>query len=546
MAEVTPPYVMDMPLLLSSMLVRTARHHRHAEIVSARPDGIQRHRYADCELRARRVAQMLASLGAGPGDRIGTLAWNDHRHYELYFGISGHGAICHTVNPRLFPEQIVHIINDAQDRFVVFSTDFLPLLQAIAPQCPSVEGWIALDPVPDGTLIGASAPRDFETLLAAQDGDYAWPELDERSPAFLCYTSGTTGLPKGVVYTHRSTVLHTYATALPDSYRLSALDTVMPAVPMFHANAWESVFVATLVGANLVLPGSKLDGASLHRLMEAEQVTFSIGVPTIWFNLLTHVQQHGLRFSSLRTLIVGGAATPMSTFEGYAQLGVELVQGWGMTETAALTTCNRPAACERGRTATQQPATAMRQGRIVAGADMRVVDEQGNDIPWGSGRSGHFQVKAPWVTARYYRADAPATQDGWLPTGDMAEIDADGHARLTDRSKDVIKSGGEWISSVDLENIAADLPGVQLAACIAATHPKWGERPLLIIQRKDDADLDEAEVLAFFRGKVPRWSEPDAVVFIDQMPLTATGKLYKLPLRQHYRDLLVSTAKVSS
>ncbi len=547
MVEVTPPYAMDVPLLVSSMLVRTARHHRHAEIVSVCDDGIRRHRYTDCELRARHVAQVLAALDTTPGDRVGTLAWNDHRHYELYFGVSGYGAICHTINPRLFAEQIVHIINDAQDRFIFFSADFLPLLQSIAVHCPAVEAWIALDPVPTDTHLGPLTPLDYEALLAEQDGDYTWPALDERSPAFLCYTSGTTGLPKGVIYTHRSTVLHTYATALPDSYKLSALDTVMPAVPMFHANAWESAFVATLVGATLVLPGSKLDGASLYRLIEAEQVTFSIGVPTIWFNLLNHVQQQGLRFSSLHTLIVGGAATPMSTFEGYAGLGVDLIQGWGMTETAALTTCSRPGAQQRGQTVdAQRQGIAMRQGRIVAGADMRVVDDAGRELAWGSGEAGHFQVKAPWVTARYYRADAPATQDGWLPTGDMAEIDADGYARLTDRSKDVIKSGGEWISSVDLENIAADLPGVQLAACIAATHPKWGERPVLVIQRKDDAPLNEAEVLAFFRGKVPRWSEPDAVVFIEQMPLTATGKLYKLQLRQHYRNLLETAAKADS
>lgn len=532
-------YSMDIPLLLSSLLHNAARHHRNAEIVSVIDGQPHRYGYADCEWRARRVVQMLTTLGVGQGDRVGTLAWNDHRHLELYFGISGMGAICHTVNPRLFTEQILHIVNDAQDRIVIFSPDFLPLVTEIAPLCPSVESWIMLGD-PKGLTLRGKPVLDFEALLAAQTDDTTWPVLDERSAAFLCYTSGTTGQPKGVVYSHRATVLHAYACALPDSHNVSAREVVMPVVPMFHANAWEAPFSATLTGAKLVLPGSRLDGESLYRLIEQEGVTFSIGVPTVWFTLLRYMQERQLRFTTLRRLLLGGAATPPSMIDAYAALGVELYQGWGMTETAALTTCAQPLRQHATLTPDEQRRRVFgNAGRVVAGADMRIVDEQGNELPWGEDSAGHFQVRAPWAITRYYGATQSALSDGWLPTGDIATIDADGYMRLTDRNKDVVKSGGEWISSVEIENIAVSCPGVRMAACIAATHHKWGERPVLIVQRDEQSETTAEQVLAFFQGKVAKWWIPDAVVFVDDMPLTATGKLFKLKLREAYGNTLI-------
>jgi len=533
-------YSMDCPLLLSGVLQRAARHHRHSAIVSI-VDGQERsHTYADCELRARKVAQGLKSLGVEVQDRVGTLAWNDHRHYELYFGISGMGAICHTINPRLFPEQIVFIVNDAQDRVIVFSPDFLPLVERIAGQCPGVAHWIMLGDPPPSLHLQGSAVLGYEELLADQAGDQEWPTFDERTPAFLCYTSGTTGNPKGVIYTHRTTLLHAYACALPDSHDTSARDVVLPAVPMFHANAWEAPFTTTLTGARLVLPGPRLDGESLHALIERHSVTFAIGVPTVWFTLLRHMQDKGLRFSTLRRLLLGGSATAPVLIDGYAELGVEVYQGWGMTEVASLTTCARPlsihstlAGEERRRTVSGSA------GRIVAGADMRIVDANGREVAWAPDSVGELQVRAPWASSRYFNAQTSALKDGWLPTGDIASIDADGYMRLMDRSKDLIKSGGEWISSVEVENIAAGAPGVQAAACIAAADPKWGERPLLVVKRKEGHPVGEQDVLEHLRTRVARWWVPDAVVFVEEMPMTATGKLYKLRLRELYGNHLL-------
>ncbi len=533
-------HAMDIPLLLTHLLQQAARHHRHSEIVSVVQGQTFRRSYADCELRARKVAGALTALGIRAGDRVATLAWNDHRHYELYFGISGMGAICHTVNPRLFLEQLVYIVNDAQDRILFYSADFADLVAQLAPQCPSVEHWVLID---DACAPGSLPAGQFgyEQLLAQQDGSFAWPELDERTDAFLCYTSGTTGQPKGVIYTHRATVLHAYAVALPDSQNISASEVVMPVVPMFHANAWEAPFAATLTGAKLVLPGGQLDGASLYRLMEAEGVTFSIGVPTVWLNVLNYLQQNQLRPRTLRRLLLGGSATPLSMMEAYAQMGVEVTQGWGMTETAALTLTARPLAKHRAYAPEQlREQVFLTAGRAVAGADVRTVDEEGQEIPWGSGRPGDLQVRAPWVIARYFKAAAPATVQGWLPTGDIALIDQDGYVRLTDRSKDVIKSGGEWISSVELENLAMAIPGVQLVACIAGKHERWGERPVLVVQPQAGAELTEAQVLSALDGKVAKWWMPDAVVFVEQLPMTATGKLFKLALREQFGDHLLS------
>ncbi|QIL72574.1 long-chain fatty acid--CoA ligase [Diaphorobacter sp. HDW4B] len=523
-------HAMDIPFLLSNLLQGAARHHKHGEIVSVIHGQTVRHTYADCELRARKLAQGLKAMGIQHGDRVATLAWNDHRHYEMYFGIPGIGAICHTVNPRLFVEQIVYIINNAQDVALFYSADFQELVDKVRPHCPSVRHWLCLDSA-DGT-----APSDYEALLAQHAGDMVWPEFDERSDAFLCYTSGTTGQPKGVLYTHRSTVIHAYAVSLPDAQNVSAMSVLMPVVPMFHANAWESPFATTLTGAKLVLPGSKLDGASLHRLIDQEGVTMSIGVPTIWFNVLSYMQQNNVRVPTLKRLLLGGSPTPLSMIEAYHALGIQVTQGWGMTETAAMTTTSQPLAQHRDVPLKEQHRTIYQSaGRAVPGADMRTVDDAGKEIPWGSKQPGELQVRAPWVIKRYFNAPADATTpDGWLPTGDVALIDEDGYMRLTDRSKDVIKSGGEWISSVDLENLATAIPGVYLAACIAGQHERWGERPILVIEPREAATLTEAEVLSALDGKIAKWWMPDAVIFIDKMPLTATGKLSKLELRNRF------------
>lgn len=531
-------YAMDIPLLLKNLLEGAARHHRQGEIVSVIQGKKMRHTYGACELRARKLAQSLLTLGIQPGDRVATLAWNDHRHFELYFGITGIAAICHTVNPRLFAEQIVYIINDAQDVAMFYSHDFAGLVEQLKPQCPSVQHWIPIDDAHHPDTPG------YEALLTQQTGDMVWPEFDERNDAFLCYTSGTTGNPKGVIYTHRGTVLHAYAVALPDAHNVSAMSVLMPVVPMFHANAWEAPFSAALAGAKLVLPGSQLDGESLYRLMESEGVTLSIGVPTVWFNVLTYLQQNHLRCTSLKRLLLGGSSTPLSMIEAYAGLGVLVTQGWGMTETAAMTTSSQPLAQHR-----DVPIEALQRtiyqtaGRAVAGGDIRTVDEQGAEIPWGSGQPGELQVRAPWAIQRYFRADKPAiTADGWLPTGDIALIDAEGFMRLTDRSKDVIKSGGEWISSVELENLAMALKEVQYAACIAAQHERWGERPLLVVQLHAGCQLSEADILQSFEGKIAKWWTPDGVVFVDQIPMTATGKLSKLELRHRFGRHLLDSA----
>lgn len=525
-------HTMDIPLLLSNLLEGAARHHRRGEIVSMVNGQKARHTYSQCAERARKVAQALQALGVVQGDRVATLAWNDHRHFELYFGITGVGAICHTVNPRLFVEQVVYIINNAQDRVMFYSADFAELVAKIKSQCPSVEHWICIDSESDG----------FEQFIAPYDGAFAWPQFDERTNAFLCYTSGTTGLPKGVLYSHRSTVLHAYAVALPDGQNVSALDVLLPVVPMFHANAWEAPFSATLTGAKLVLPGAQLDGRSLHTLIEDEGVTMSIGVPTVWFNVLTYLQQNKLTFTTLKRLLLGGSPTPLSMIQAYAKLGVQVTQGWGMTETAALTTCTKPLAHQRSQSLDSlQRGIYQTTGRAVPGADIRTVDEQGNEIPWGSGQPGDLQVKAPWVISRYYGQESSAlTPDGWLPTGDIALIDEDGFMRLTDRSKDVIKSGGEWISSVDLENLAVAVTGVNLAACVAAQHERWGERPILIIEPKPGATLTEDDVLKALDNKIAKWWMPDAVIFIERMPLTATGKLFKLALREQFGNHLIN------
>jgi fatty-acyl-CoA synthase len=541
--------MMHMPLMISSLIVHAARHHGDTEIVSKRTEGdVHRTTYKAIEKRARQLAQALARLGCEPGDRVATLAWNGYRHFELYFGTSGSQLVCHTINPRLFPEQIVWIANDAADRVLCFDLTFLPLVEKIASQLTSVKHFVLMTDrahMPAQTSIPFL--RCYEDLVDAEDGRYAWPEFDENTASSICYTSGTTGNPKGAVYSHRSTLLHSYALALPDGMGVGAADVILPVVPMFHVNAWGTPYAAPMIGAKLVFPGPHLDGKSLYELLEAEQVTFSAGVPTVWLGLITFAQQNRLKFSSLKRTVIGGSACPpamMRTLED--EFGIEVIHAWGMTEMSPLGTLARLKAKHAKLDVESQRRILEKQGKVLFGVDMAVLDDDGRALPWDGRSSGNLVVRGPWVIQSYYRRDeSPLIElDGqrWFPTGDVAAIDGDGYMQITDRSKDVIKSGGEWISSIDLENIAVAHPAVHQAAAIACRHPKWDERPLLVVVKKPGAELTREQLLAFYEGKIAKWQIPDDVVFIDALPHTATGKIQKLKLREQFKEHRLPTA----
>ncbi|WP_273468027.1 3-(methylthio)propionyl-CoA ligase [Sphaerotilus sulfidivorans] len=536
-------HMMTMPLTISSLLVHAARHSGDTEIVSKRVEGdLHRYTYRDAELRSRKLAQAIERLGCAPGERIGTLAWNGYRHFELYYGSSGSRRVLHTINPRLFPEQIAWIINDAQDRVLCFDLNFLPLIEKLAPHLPGVRHFVLMT---DQAHMPASTTIPdllcYEELVEAENGDWAWPEFDENEAACICYTSGTTGHPKGAVYSHRSTVLHALASALPDAMASSSADTILPVVPMFHVNAWGLPYSAPLVGARLVFPGPHLDGKSLHALFESERVTFSAGVPTIWLGVINHMKQNGLRLSTLKRTVIGGSACPpamMRTLED--DFGVEVIHAWGMTELSPLGTLSRLKAKHRDLPPEQQHRLLEKQGRVVYGIDMEIIGASGEPQPWDGRSTGDLVVRGHWVVSGYLnRDDSPLQQiDGkaWFPTGDVASIDADGFMLITDRSKDVIKSGGEWISSIELENIAMAHPDVLEAAAIACHHPKWDERPLLVVVRKPGRELSREQMLDFYEGRIAKWQIPDDVVFVDEIPHTATGKMLKARLREMFRE----------
>lgn len=539
--------MMYAPLLLSSLLQRAARHAGGVEIVSRRVEGdIHRYTYRDCHTRAMQLAGALTSRGIVAGDRVGTIAWNGYRHMELYYGVAGIGAVCHTINPRLFPEQIAYIINHARGRAICFDASFAALVEQIAPQCPHVETWIML-------CDDAALPRTFavplesyETLIGTQPGVFAWPQFDEREAAVLCYTSGTTGNPKGVLYSHRSLALMAYATVMPDALNLSATDTIAPVVPMFHVNAWGLPFSAALAGAKLVLPGARLDGDSLCALFEQEGVTFSAGVPTIWLGLVDYMRRTGKRSGAFKRALVGGAACPPQLAASLRDCGITAIHAWGMTELSPLGTICTPLQSYADKPADERARIDAKQGHTVAGIDLKVVDANGEELPWDGKSAGDLMARGHWVMENYFGEDQSALQDGWFPTGDVATIDADGYMQITDRSKDVIKSGGEWISSIEVENIAMSHPEIAMAACIACEHPKWDERPLLIAVRRPDSTLSAPELLAFYSGRVAKWWIPDDVVFVSELPLTATGKLQKLALRQRFGKHLTGTCAAPS
>jgi 3-(methylthio)propionyl---CoA ligase len=532
----------DQPLMISSLIEFAARHHGDTAIVSRRVEGdLHRYTYAESAARARRVANALDRLGLAFSDRVGTLAWNGYRHFELYFGVSGSGRVVHTLNPRLAPDQVAWIANHAEDKVLCFDMTFLPVIKAIWPQCTTVRHWVALceaDALPADT--GIPGLTSYEAWIGAEPDQYEWPQFDERSAAALCYTSGTTGHPKGVLYSHRSTLLHAFAGALPDSLALSARDTVLPVVPMFHVNAWGIPYGAAMTGAKLVFPGAALDGKSVYELIEAEQVSFAAGVPTVWLMLLNHMRAGGLKFSSLKRTVIGGSACPPAMIRSfYVDYGVVVLHGWGMTEMSPLgTVCNLKLG-QLGLPVEDQLAVMGKQGRALFGVEMKIVDGDGRELPWDGQATGDLLVRGPWITSGYFKGTLDGAPDplvdGWFPTGDVASIDRDGFMQITDRSKDVIKSGGEWISSIDIENIAMAHPAVAMAACIALPHPKWDERPLLVVVPKPGVPTTREDILAFYEGRVARWQVPDDVVFVDAIPLGATGKMQKNRLREQFK-----------
>ena len=536
------PTMQDAAPLISSLIDYAALNHPDTEIVSRTLEGeLHRYTYRDASRRAKRLANALKHLKMQQGDRIATLAWNGYRHYELYFAVSGMGATVHTINPRLFPDQITWIANHAKDRVLFFDLTFAPLVEKLAPQIPSIEIYVALCDRAHMPSLNLPNLLCYEDMLADEADDFIWPTFPDTTPSALCYTSGTTGDPKGVLYTHRSTIYHCMAAATRDALNINSNSCVLPVVPMFHVNAWGVPYIATATGAKLVFPGAALDGASVYDLTEREQVTTSLGVPTIWLGLLNHVETHGLRFSTLKETVIGGAACPPVIIEKFRNhYGVDVVHAWGMTETSPIGTICRLKAKHSALSDAEQFAIRVKQGRAIFGIEMKIVDAKGKLLPRDGKAFGDLMVRGPWVVERYFGEEKSALVDGWFHTGDVATIDADGYMQITDRSKDVIKSGGEWISSIELENIAVSHPAVAEAAAIGVAHPKWDERPLLLVILKKDATLDKAQMLAHYEGKIAKWMLPDDVLFVSELPHTATGKLQKRTLRdtwgKHYQQ----------
>jgi fatty-acyl-CoA synthase len=522
-------------LLISSLIEFANRHHGDGEVVSRRVEGdIHRYTWADVANRSRQMANALDGLKLAQGARVATLAWNGYRHLELYFGVSGSGRVLHTLNPRLHPDQVVWIANHAEDEILCFDMTFLPLVQAVHAKCTTIKHWVAMcdqDKLP--TDSGIPNLTSYETLIAGHATHYTWPQLDENTASSMCYTSGTTGNPKAALYSHRSTLLHAYAAALPDVMCISARDSILPVVPMFHVNAWGIPYSAAMTGAKLVFPGPALDGKSIYELIEAEKVTFAAGVPTVWQMLLSHMKPNALNFSSLKRTVIGGSACPPAMIDAFREsYGVDVLHAWGMTEMSPLGTLCTLKNKHLDLPEEAQMKLRLKQGRCIFGVDMKIVNEAGESLPHDGKTYGDLLVKGPWIIREYYKQEGPSPLlDGWFPTGDVATIDEDGFMQITDRSKDVIKSGGEWISSIDIENIAMAHPEILMAACIGMPHPKWDERPVVCVVKKPGAELSAADLLKFYEGKTAKWQIPDDVIFVDAIPLGATGKMLKTKLR---------------
>ena len=529
--------MMDRPLLLSDVIEHAAMQFGDVEVVSRETHGpLFRYTYADSARRARKLANALAGLGLAPGHAVGSIAWNNHRHLEAYYAVSGSGMVMHTCNPRLHPQQLIYIINHAEDQVVLFDATFAPLVKGIAAHCPQVKAWVCLSDAEHMPVIeGVDNVLAYETLIEPCSDAFEWPSFDERTAAALCYTSGTTGNPKGALYTHRAIVINALSGCLPGVLALGPDQTLLPVVPMFHINAWCLPYAAPMAGTKLVLPGPKLDGASLYELMEAEGVTISAGVPTIWQALLAHVEQNGLKFTTMRRTGVGGSAMPQALIAKFMdEYNVDVRHGWGMTETTAVATIGALPPQASSWTPTERHARLAKQGKSLFGVELKVVDESGATLPRDGVSQGELMVRGHWIVSGYFKAEQSPLVDGWFPTGDIATIDANGVMQIRDRTKDVIKTGGEWISSIDLESAAVAHPAVAMAAVIGVKHPKWDERPLLFVVRKPGQSLEKEEILAFLAERVAKWWVPDDVVFLESLPVGGTGKVQKADLRKNY------------
>jgi acyl-CoA synthetase (AMP-forming)/AMP-acid ligase II len=532
--------MMDRPLLISSIIEHAAAQNGQTEIVSRETHGpVFRYTVLGCALRVGKLANALADLGLPPGSTVGTLAWNNHRHVEIYYAVSGSGLIVHTCNPRLHLDQLIYIVNHAEDQVLFFDTSFAPLITSIAKDCPNIRAWICMtDEENMPVLEGVPNVYGYETLIATQSEEFSWPQFDERASAAICYTSGTTGNPKGALYSHRAIVLNAMTICMPGLLCLSPRDTMLPVVPMFHINGWCAPYGCLIGGAKLVLPGPRLDGPGLYEMMENEKVTVSAGVPTVWLQLLQHVEQHGLKFSSLRRVISGGSAVPLALIAKFDEVyGIEVRQGWGMTETTAAATMSCATSEQLGWAPARRHAAAANCGKAVFGIDIKVVGEDGETLPRDGKSQGELMVRGQWIVSAYYKGGDSPLRDGWFPTGDIATIDSHGILQIRDRVKDLIKTGGEWISSIDLENTAIGHPSVAAAAVIGVKHPKWQERPLLFVVRKAGHSLEPQDILAFLAQRMAKWWVPEEVIFLESLPVGGTGKVQKALLREKYGNI---------
>ncbi len=537
--------MMYQQLTIGSLIDHAGKYHSETEVVSVETTGgLTRSTWGQVAANSRRLASALYKLGLAEGERCATIAWNNVRHLEIYFGVAGGGMVCHTINPRLFPEQLIYIINNAEDRVLFVDKTFLPIVAKLGAHLGTVRHVVLMGPRDEEAAAQLDGLLFYDELIESGDVDFTWPDIDETAPSSLCYTSGTTGNPKGVQYSHRSTVLHSLAGNQPDGIAISGKDTVLPVVPMFHVNAWGVPYISAATGAKLVLPGPGLDGDSLVDLIDGENVTLSLGVPTIWLGLLAALDKRGSSAPSMTRTVVGGSAMPPSMFAEFRDKhGTELIHAWGMTETSPLGTLNQLLQKHGELSTEEQAELRASQGRPPFGVDLRIVDENAQPLPHDGETQGDLQIRGHWIVESYFGEETSAlTKDGWFDSGDVATIDADGFMTIRDRSKDIIKSGGEWISTVELENIAISHPGIANAAAIAARHEKWDERPIIIAVRAQSGEVTAEEVIAHFDGKIARWQTPDAVIFVEELPLGATGKVLKNKLREQFGDHLIGKA----